>query len=212
MILVNGLLLVTSILAWGFDVALPQKEKPEIQGYLTRIDGYEVVRNIQLLPNAYEMLKLDDYFYADFAGPGGSVNLYIGYYYSPNKAYAAHSPLICYPAQGWRVARQPVRGSMSVVGHRVSYEAIVAESGREKELVLYWYQARLYTNTKGYRNKISMAVNRLMHKDDQHAFVRVSAPFGDDTEDAVQERIVRFIDAFYPSFLQFIHAQGDTHG
>jgi EpsI family protein len=204
-----GLFLITCIFVWGFGDGPSKVEKPAIQEYLAQIDGYDVIRNIQLPSGAYDMLSLDDYVYTDFDGPGGSVNLYIGYYYSPNKAYAAHSPLICYKSQGWRVTRQPVSGSLMVNGQRIIYEAIVTESERRKELVLYWYQARLRTNSKVYRNKISMAVNRLMYKNDQHAFVRVSARFGNASYDEVMARIVRFIEAFYPSFIQFVQ-EGDA--
>lgn len=73
--------------------------KPPIRQYLEHIDNYKTVRHIQLAENASNMLSLDDYLYADYEGPDGNVNLYIGYYYTANKAYASHSPLICYPSQ-----------------------------------------------------------------------------------------------------------------
>jgi EpsI family protein len=151
-----------------------------------------------------DMLKLDDYVFANFAGENQDVNLYIGYYYTAAKAYAAHSPLVCYPSQGWQIDTHPKRSELAVGPHKIHYEEIVTSHGDQRELVLYWYQARLFTNTRTYQNKISMGYNKLVDNDQQHGFVRVSVPFKDDPYEKVKKAATDFIQAFYPHFVTYI--------
>ena len=150
------------------------------------------------------MLKLDDYVYTDYDGPNGRVNLYIGYYYTASKAYASHSPLVCYPSQGWEITREPTTHSLIVGPHSINYEEIVASLGEEKELVLFWYQSYLRTNSQIYQNKIDMGYNKLINNDEQHAFVRVSVPFKMAANKNMKKTALSFMKAFYPQFAEFI--------
>ena len=175
-----------------------------MQDYFADIAGYTTLRNIPLEESAFAMLDLDDYVFADYAGKDGKVNLYIGYYYSANKAYSAHSPMICYPSQGWEINQQPVRHSLNVGPHIIQYEEIITSLGTTKELVLYWYQAYQQTNIQVYKNKLDMGYNKLMHNNEQHAFVRVSVPFSDLTSDKAHQSAIDFMQVFYPQFLRYI--------
>jgi len=179
-------------------------KKTDIGHYLEHIDGYKKLRRIDLEDDHVQMLKLDDYAYHDYQGGLGKVNLYIGYYYTANKAYASHSPLICYPSQGWKIDKQPVLSSLEVGKHKINFEEVITSYGKQKELVLYWYQAHQYTNTQVYKNKIDMAINKIKHNDEQHGFVRVSTSLTDSSYDESKERVIDFIQAFYPKFIAFI--------
>lgn len=196
--------LVTCIAVYGFNPSGAQIKKPPLADFLGRIDGHRTVRHLSLPANVFRMLKLDDYAYCDFTGDEGTVNLYIGYYYSSSKAYAAHSPTVCYPSQGWKIERRPAASTLAIAPHDIHYEEIVTSYGDEKELVLYWYQARLFTNTQVYRNKIDMGYNKLMNNDEQHGFVRVAVPFQNRPYATVKKAAVDFIQAFYPQFVRFI--------
>ncbi|MBU1220215.1 EpsI family protein [Myxococcota bacterium] len=181
-----------------------QLKKPPISQYLEHIENYSTVRKIQLTENASDMLNLDDYLYADYEGPDGKVNLYIGYYYTANKAYASHSPLICYPSQGWIVEEQLFDHILNVGPYQISYDEIIASLTNDKELVLYWYQAHHQTNTQIVKNKIDMGYNKLMNNGEQHAFVRVSVPLKDIDYEQAKKRATDFITTFYPLFIDFV--------
>ena len=112
-----------------------------------------------MLPEHVNMLDLDDYIFNNYRANGRTAMLYIGYYYDSNKAYAAHSPTICYPSQGWKIDTRPITASMHVGPHEINYEEVVTSFGKRRELVLYWYQSHLHTNTQVYKNKIDMAMN-----------------------------------------------------
>ena len=189
----------------------PQEEvaqnKAPLKDFLNNIPDYTILRHIKLEKNAYDMLDLDDYFYADYNGPSGKVNLYIGYYYTANKAYAAHSPLICYPSQGWKIDEQQPSKSVGVGSYKVKYDEITTSLGKTKELVLFWLQAYDRTNTQVVRNKIDMGYNKLVNNGEQHGFVRVSVPLTGTTYKEAKQSAMDFIQAFYPHLIEYVGAE-----
>lgn len=191
------------LFTYGWGAAEKIRNRPPLDNFLKSIEGYSVVDNLQLPGNAVNMLNLDDYFYAEYRGEIAKINLYVGYYYSADKAYAAHSPTICYPSQGWKIEKAKA-GSMMVGSQIINYDEIITTFGQQKELVIYWYQARLQTNTQVYRNKVSIGYNKLVFDDQSHGFVRVAAPFGNYSYKQVRNEIQSFINSFYPQFERYL--------
>jgi EpsI family protein len=203
------IILCALFIAAAIVVNLPAKPRKTrkytvLSSYFNTIEGYETLRSISLEENAFQMLNLDDYLFRDYQNPKGMVNLYIGYYYTADKAYEAHSPLVCYPAQGWKIDQKPVKLTINVDGKKIHLEEIITSLGDKKDLVLYWYQTHLLTNTEPYQNKIDMAISKLKYNDEQHAFVRVSTSIDDGSYDQAKERSIDFIKRFYPQFVTFI--------
>ncbi|KJS28603.1 MAG: hypothetical protein VR64_23780 [Desulfatitalea sp. BRH_c12] len=194
----------TCIFVYGFNKPSEIVKKPALMNYFDSIDGYATLRHIPLKESSVAMLALDDYVFADYKGEQGVINLYIGYYYTADKAYSAHSPLVCYPSQGWKIDTRPVKSTLTFGHHKIYFEEIVTSHGEEKELVLYWYQTGHFTNTQVYRNKIDMGYNKLVKNDEQHGFVRVSVPFGNDSGVRAKQAATKFIQDFYPSLVKFI--------
>ena len=199
-----ALFLCTCAAVYGRDTTKPCGKMTPLKDYFDQVKGYTLLRNLELPENARKMLNLDDYVYADFKGHAAQVNLYIGYYYSPRKAYASHSPTICYPSQGWVLDKAPIKGTLKVGPHSIHYNEITTSYGRRKELVLYWYQARLSTNTQVYKNKISMACNKLAFNDSHHGFVRIAVPFGAHHYEEARQTASDFINSFYPQFEAYL--------
>lgn len=201
------LLMITSVaIYWPTPLGKTSKTA-KLWQYFNKIDGYKTLRKIQMEESHVNMLKVDDYVFVDYSGSQGSINLFIGYYYTSDKAYASHSPLICYPSQGWKITKNPTRHAMMVGPYKVNYEEIITTLGRKKELVLYWYQSYDRTNTKTYQNKIDMGYNKIMNNTEEHAFIRVSIPFFNSTYEQVKSTVIKFIEGFYPTFLEFITAE-----
>lgn len=201
---------ITAFSVHGFTKATPVRQMQPLSEVFAEIDGYQTLQHIPMEDKAVNMLALDDYLFADYRGKDAVVNLYIGYYYSSDKAYAAHSPLVCYPSQGWRIDARPMTDTLTVGPYTIAYEEIVTSHGAAQELVLYWYQARSFTNTKVYRNKISMGYNKLMHNDEQHGFVRVSVPIRNNAREAAKMAATDFIEAFYPMLIGFVGTEPDS--
>lgn len=178
-------------------------DKPMMTPYFSNIEGYRIVHKHELPQNAADMLNLDDFTYLDYSGPDGAVNLYIGYYYSAGKAYAAHSPLVCYPSQGWKIIKKAEKHYLDVASDKIEYDEIITSYGEKKELVLYWYQAGRFTTTNVYKNKFLIGYNKISNKSEQHAFLRVAAPI-EDSYETTKAASIEFIKAFYPYFLKYI--------
>ena len=197
-----GVFLITSLLVYTQKSPVAAVNVPPLKQFLGQIPGYTTIGDIKLDADAYNMLKLDDYLFTTYANTGGQVTLYAGYYYTSSKAYAAHSPLICYPSHGWQVEGKPKARTLQVGDYQITYEEIVTSYGEQRELVLYWYQARDRANIRVYRNKIDMGYNKLIHNDPKHGFIRVSVPFsGTANYEGTKKRATDFIEAFYPLLL-----------
>ena len=203
LLILSILFLFTCVFVYIGEDTVHISKKPMRQ-YLGNIDNYKTLQHIKLADNALRMLKLDDYLYVDYEGPNGKVNLYIGYYYTAGKAYAAHSPLICYPSQGWKIDEQSSDHTVNVGTYVINYDEITTSLRNQKELVLFWYQAHHHTNTTIVNNKIDMGVNKFFNNNEQHAFVRVSVPLEGLTLDQAQKSAIDFINVFYPQFIRFI--------
>lgn len=204
LLVLMAVLLGTSLLVYTQKAPDAAENVPPLKQFLGQIPGYTTVGDIKLEDDAYAMLKLDDYLFTTYANADGQVTLYAGYYYSSSKAYAAHSPLICYPSHGWQVEGKPTVRTLQVGNRQITYEEIVTSYGEQRELVLYWYQARDRANIRVYRNKIDMGYNKLFHNDPKHGFIRVSVPFaGSANYEETKKRTTDFIEAFYIHLLQF---------
>jgi EpsI family protein len=199
---------LTAVAVHCFSQSAQIRKKPPLSQFFETIERYPTLNHQLMDDKSINMLQLDDYIFTNYRGEDRAVNLYIGYYYSSDKAYAAHSPLVCYPSQGWKIDVRPTTGTLTVGPHTIEYDEIVTSHGTERELVLYWYQARMLTNTKVYRNKIGMGYNKLMHNDEQHGFVRVSVPIRDGTYEAARKAATDFIAAFYPQLIEYVSAGG----
>lgn len=204
LIILIVLFLVTSFFVYNTTShpVLSEKKQP-LKDFLADIDGYKTAHNIPMEEDIYKFLNLDDYVFTNYIGSEGKVTLFIGYYYSANKISAAHSPLSCFPGQGWTI-NEPSRHHLNVGNHEIDYAEIIATLSEQKELVLYWYQSHLNTTPHVFKNKMTTMHNKFMHKEEQHAFVRVSIPFADTNYAQAQKAGTNFIKTFYPKFINFI--------
>ena len=199
------LFLLTCLFVYGWQRGTPVVSKPDMGSFFRRIGTFTRIREIPLLKDHIAMLKLDSYLFGDYQDPRGrTVNLYIGYYFSAGKAYAAHSPLVCYPSQGWKIDRKAVRNTLVVGEHTINYEEIVTSLGENSELVAYWYQAGPYTATQVYKNKMLMGYNKLMTNNEQHGFIRITVSLRNRTIDQARTIVRDFMQQFYPRFVRYI--------
>lgn len=174
---------------------------------LNPIAGYRLTKHTQLQENITTFLDLDDYTYSSYSKEDATLDLYIGYYYSAAKISAAHSPLSCFPGQGWQIT-QPIQGQATIGEDIIHYSEITAELDGRKELIFFWYQAYDKTTPYVYLNKINTIKNKLLKKQQEHAFIRVSAPLSlTRNKETTRELLIEFLQAFYPQFIDYIKQQ-----
>jgi EpsI family protein len=200
------LLLMASFLVFRSTEFVKVIKPLSLQKVLGPVEGYRFLANTPLEDNIISFLELDDYTQARYEKNNDIVNLYIGYYNSLDKVSAAHSPLVCFPGQGWAID-QTTEHNIDIGEETINYAEMLASLGEHKELVLYWYQANNKTVPIVYKNKINAVVNKLMGQSEEQAFVRITVPIASVGSEAVEQaRTVGkdFITAFYPVFQNYI--------
>lgn len=195
---------VSVLVYWPFPDTDRNKSR-SLHEALIQPGNYLVANQSVLSEVTVNTLELDDYVQNRYIKPGESeVELYIGYYFSLAKLSSAHSPLVCFPGQGWELSETRTN-MIEAGGHPVHYMEMTAGLEDHKMLVMYWFQAGEKTAVKIYRNKINALINKLTGNSEDHAFVRVSVPLThDDIEDA-RAAGRDFIQSFYPAFFKYVN-------
>jgi len=166
-------------------------------------NGWEKSDRIDLNNKIIIALDLDEYVNNTFYKNNNQVSLYIGYYYSSKKIAAAHSPLVCYPGQGWNVLNKK-KSKETIKNSEINIMSMEITNSGKKELILYWFQVYDKTSTGTFYQKIYSLINMLTQKSSENAFVRVSIPMNRLPREKAYEIGVDFINAFYPGFLTYI--------
>ena len=208
LIVIILLLCVTSVFSRvGKGDANKRKGGEPLRQTFNTITGYAVSGQLQMEQNLYDFLRLDDYAYMAYEKDGITLYLYIGYYYTEDKITAAHSPLVCFPAQGW-VLDKAASHTITAKDHTVRFAEMEAVLGKRKQLILYWFQTYKTTTPHSHMLKLHALYNRMVHNEEQNAFVRIAIPM-DDIERSESFRAgTDFIEAFYPRFLDYIEGEG----
>lgn len=199
------LLVLTSILVYWSTNAVETTKPFGLQTVLGPVKGYKVLQASPLDKQTASFLELDDYTQTRYEKDGRAVDLYIGYYFTLDKVSAAHSPLICFPGQGWDVS-QPSEHRLHVDQNEIHYAEMIANMGEHQELVMYWYQAHEKTSPEAYKNKLNALLNKLTGKKQEHAFVRITVTIGESGPEGARKIGSDFITAFYPVFLTYINS------
>ncbi len=155
-----------------------------------------------------DALELDDYANQSYTKGQDIVSLYIGYYLTTKKVGAAHSPLVCFPGQGW-VLSDKKSGELILnqeTDNSLSYSSMIAQRGQQKELVIYWFQSYDKTNPDTLSQKISSLWKKILNNREDNAFVRITTPIGEKSISESQETIFKFIQDFYPVFLEYVRS------
>ena len=173
---------------------------------LNNIEGWTNSGFNPLQEQIIDVLYLDDYVNMNFSNGKETISLYVGYYLSNKKVGAAHDPLVCFPGQGWKLSNKSTEKLQlnSPIDKSISYSMMVGTLGQQKELIIYWFQAYDTANNNTLSQKLSLSFNRIIHKGEDNAFVRLTIPVNDRSVSECQDIITSFINAFYPAFIKYI--------
>lgn len=206
-LILSALLLVVAFLAHSpAGNKAGQSPREPLRQCFARINGGDVSRDFPMDSSIVEALKLDDYLYKSYVRGTGAVNLYIGYYRTAKKVGAAHDPLVCFSGQGWQLKNRE-SGQYTLTRDpnlKISYSMMIAERKGERELVVYWFQANDKAVATTQSQKFAMVLDKFAGRNEDNAFVRLSASIDDGTPDAVRKRMFDFIEDFYPEFYRYV--------
>lgn len=203
--------MVTGFIVFIKPVPVEIKRDILLNQALSNIPGWESSMPIPIEQDIIRELKLDDYINQAYSKNGQTLSLYIGSYNSSKKVGAAHDPTVCFPGQGWLLSDKS-KGKINLNNNDIndiSYSNMIATLGDRKEVILYWFQAFDIAKDNTFSQKITLAFNRLLHKGEDNAFVRVTAPLGKENPEEKKKIIIDFVQSFYPVFINYLKQKND---
>lgn len=197
--------LCTSALIHGTNEYQAKKKTESLNHALADLPGWDSVGAIPLDAKIVGSLELDDYFYQYFTNGKDNVSLYVGYYLSSKKVGASHSPLVCFPGQGWMLQGSEVR-TAKVGNEEINLMRVEASTPQRKELVIFWFQTFENTSSSEFVQKLYTLKSKILNSREDNAFVRITVPIGKLSRDEAYAVGIDFIQAFYPRFLNQVQA------
>jgi EpsI family protein len=132
-----------------------------------------------------KVLRADDYLSRNFVSNDRMASFYVGYYATQRNGATYHSPLNCLPGSGW-VMSDAARITITPMGGGAPFEAnqFVVANGRDRALMIYWYQGRGRAVASEYWGKIYTVFDSVRRRRSDGAMVRVMVPVGNSQEEA----------------------------
>jgi EpsI family protein len=137
-----------------------------------------------------KVLRADDYLSRNFVSDGRAASFYVGYYSTQRNGATYHSPLNCLPGSGW-VMSDAARITITPQGGGAPFEAnrFVVANGRDRALMIYWYQGRGRAVASEYWGKIYTVLDSVRRRRSDGAMVRVMVPMGNSPEEAQKSAV-----------------------
>jgi EpsI family protein len=137
-----------------------------------------------------KILRADDYLSRNFVSDGRMASFYVGYYATQRNGATYHSPLNCLPGSGW-VMSDAARITIVPAGGGASFEAnrYVVTNGKDRALMVYWYQGRGRALSSEYWGKFYTVLDSVRRRRSDGAMVRVMVPVGNSQEEAQKTAI-----------------------
>jgi len=127
------------------------------------------------------------------------VILYVGFYRDLAAILEAHTPEICYPAQGWSIRSVGRTTNGQFHNRPISAIEILAEKNGTKRLVTWWYNAGSKPFETRIRYVYGMLVMSTFTGRKDGSLVRLESPIVAGGEAAADERIEEFRKSFLPA-------------
>ena len=180
------------------------KRSAPLSKALAKINDWTYNGSSEMGQDIVDALALDDYINSYYSKNDKSISLYIGYYFTSKKVGAAHSPLVCFPGQGWILSENEQRILVINNGQDINFKTMVITRGSDKQLILYWFQAFDKTSPGTFMQKINVFWNGFYHSREDNAFIRISVSMDDKGSDEAVQVGLEFLEDFYPVLLKYI--------
>jgi len=146
-----------------------------------------------------KVLRADDYLARNFVSNGRTASFYVGYYATQRNGATYHSPLNCLPGSGW-VMSDAARITITPTGGGAPFEAnrFVVANGRDRALMIYWYQGRGRAVASEYWGKIYTVFDSVRRRRSDGAMVRVMVPVGNSQDEAQKAAVELASQAVLP--------------
>jgi EpsI family protein len=187
----------------GANVDVIRKNLEKLPIYIGSYRGFDLPMEGSIIRE----LDTDVYIFRGYTEANGSrIVVYVGYYGTKKGGRTGHNPDACYPASGWSIinaSTEIIPVSFNGKGQNVTLNRLDVKMGERSELVYHWYQSdRDMVLQSGIDQNLHRLKSRLLHNRNDGAFVRVSAPIQNSTEET-RQKLIAFIQHLYPLLAQY---------
>ena len=204
-----GLLCLTFVLLQRFPSISLSPLAPKLQGLPLEIGAWHGTQDT-LGQDVVTTLQLDDYTLRTYQKNSETfVWLYIGYYATRPSFSKHHSPMLCYPGNGWEIIGKNLQSINLPNGTTIQVHKLLVQKGSHQRLVLYWHQWGDQVSTeedswltsvlhvfKEYQLKVDSALQTKKLRTDK-ALVRIDAPILHNIDITLSHEI-DFIQSAFP--------------
>ena len=159
------------------ELAQPLSSIPE------EIDGWKGVQDSKLDQETESVLSASDYVYRTYEKDGSKVDMFMAFYAMQRAGEAMHSPKNCLPGAGWEIWNYDTI-EIPVQGEPVEINKYWIQRGRDRMLVLYWYQNADRIIASEYSAKAYLVWDAVRTGRTSGSIVRVTVADRPDAEEA----------------------------
>ena len=182
------------------DEVIPKRT--QFAAYPLEIDGW-VGRKLAFENNENDILKLKDYFLANFNKANTNIDVYLGYTDSQRSGFVPHSPKACIPGGGWEITETKLKEIQIDSKTTFKVTRMLISKGESKQLIYYWFHQRGRNLSNEFPMKFALLYDAIKMNRTDGAIVRFSTAIrkSDDDSDRI---LIDFIRLNYPKFPAFI--------
>lgn len=127
-------------------------------------------------PEEQAVAGMSTYLLRSFGGDTGTqFSVYIGYYASQTQGRTIHSPKNCLPGAGWEPT-EAHEELLAIGDDRYPVNRYSLVNGRQKAVVVYWYQGRGRIAANEYRVKLDLLRDAAIRGRTEEALIRIVVP------------------------------------
>jgi EpsI family protein len=141
---------------------------------------------------AIDLIKPDFYIYRNYALDGQNINVFIGHYETLEKSDLAHSPLVCYPGQGWEITEKN-RIEFKVSQRNIEFASMTVQKGAQENLVVFGYRTEKLITGSIIKARLHLIKERILNNSERSAFIRFSTGIVNGNLNGANRLLINFI-------------------
>ncbi len=185
----------------------PALARPPLASFPMRFGEWAGQAAPPLDSTVLSVLGVDDHINRFYIHENRLAHLYVGYYNSQRDGDTIHSPMNCLPGAGWlpvATGRIDIAAGGPTPAHVNRY---IIQKGRERQVVLYWYQSQGRVVASDYWSKAYLVLDSIRRHRTDAALVRVIVPYeatDRSPEGSAEAAAVDFVKAIFPTLGTYI--------
>ena len=201
------LMLATATFLWAHSNDEIFLARQPLNSLPMQIDGWTGQDNDPIDQTSLDILGNPEYVLRDYTSPSGQfpVNLFIAYYATQKAGETPHTPFHCIPGAGWALAQHRIISLKNSDGSTFPANRFVMVQGRQRALLVYWFEAQGQEVANEYLLKYDLVKNSIrLHRSDG-ALIRLITVMEDgESADAAQARMMQFGDHVLPMLGNYV--------